>query len=90
VYDRPMNEYEGALFDALLALTRAVASGKTSRSDLAAIYRGSAQDEEGLGHSNGAAVLRMLADITEADTYYVPKPSFRVMPGGKTGPKSSN
>jgi hypothetical protein len=83
--DRPMNEYEGALFGGLMILTRAVAHRKLD--SLAADLRHAAKTDADQGYKNAAATLDMLAQIAEADTYYVPKSPFTVIKGGKTDPE---
>lgn len=89
--DRLMNEYEGALFSALMALTKAVVLGKTGRSELAAIYGEAAIPERTEGRHNGAAVLEILARLAEEDRYYSPTMQpFQVIPGGKSDDDTSD
>lgn len=85
--DRPMTEYEGALFDALIVLTRAIAKGETTREGLAAKFREGAAMEAELNRKNGAATLEILARIAEADRFYSVQPvraPFEVIDGGKS------
>ena len=89
--DRPMNEYEGALFDALMTLTRAIVTGQTTRAALAALYRELAKSADDLGRGNWSATLELLASIAESDTFYtIPRPPLTVIEGGKTEPENSN
>jgi hypothetical protein len=83
--DGLMSEYEGALFDAIAALSRAVADGACDRATLAARYREIAQDEANVGHKNGAATLELLARQTEADRFYSARPQLSIIDGGKAG-----
>ena len=46
--NRPMNANEGALFSALMALTKAIAHGETDRVGLAAAFRDAAAEEKEL------------------------------------------
>ena len=90
--DRPMNEYEAALFGGLMITVRAIAHRKIGT--LAADLREMAKDDAEQGYKNAAATLEMLAQIAETDTYYFPKPPFRppftVIKGGKGDPEKSN
>ena len=81
--DRPMNEYEGALFDALMVLTRAITSGEIDRSSLAASFRETAKMQSDLGRKNGSAVMEFLARQAEGDRSYTVRPPFFVIDGGK-------
>ncbi len=81
--DRPMNEYEGALFGVLMILARAVAKGETSKDALAAQFREHAELETRLDSKNGAAIFEMLARNVEVDRYYTVKPPFGIIDGGK-------
>lgn len=81
---RPMNEYEGALFSALMIVTRAIRDLGNSRAALAAEFRESASHSKLDGRESNAAVLEMLAKLAEGDAYYVPASPFRVIDGGKS------
>jgi hypothetical protein len=87
--DRPMNEYESALFGGLMMVIRAIAHGKLAT--LPVDLREAAKQDADQGFKNAAAILEMLAQIAEADTYYtIPKPPLTVIRGGKTDPEKSN
>jgi len=89
--DRPMNEYESAVFAGLMIVIRAIAHGKVET--LAADFRESAKSDYNQGRKNAGATLEMLARIAEEDRYYVPsKPPypFQVIKGGKDDPENSN
>jgi hypothetical protein len=86
--DRPMNEYETALFGGLMILIRAVAHRNLD--SLAADLRHTAKNDADQGHENAAAALEMLAQFAETDAYCVPKSPFMVIKGGKTDPENSN
>jgi hypothetical protein len=87
--DRPMNEYEAALFAALMVLVQAMAKGETDKTALVKHLRSAAKTYTNLGHKSGAAVLEMLASVTEDDTAYIPKPPFTVIEGGKKNEDSN-
>ena len=82
--DRPMNEYEGALFDAIAVLSKAVADGVFDRAAIASRYREVAQWEKDAGRKNGEATLELLARLTEEDRMYTARPPFTVIDGGKS------
>jgi len=86
--DRPMNEYEAALFGGFMILIRAVAHRKLDT--LAADLRDAAKTDADQGHNDAAAALEMLAQAAETDGYCVPKSPFLVIKGGKTDPENSN
>jgi hypothetical protein len=86
--DRPINEYETALFGGLMILIRAVAHRNLD--SLAADLRHTAKNDADQGHENAAAALEMLAQFAETDAYCVPKSPFMVIKGGKTDPENSN
>lgn len=81
--DRPMNEYEGALFSALMVLTTSIARGETDRPTLAANFREAAKDSAGDDRKNASAVLEILGNLAEADRFFRPKSPFSVIDGGK-------
>ena len=85
--DRPMNEYEGALFSAMIVLTQTVAHLLPDRAQLAEMLREDARMDREASHLNGAATLELLARIAEADRYYTarPRPPFTptIIDGGK-------
>ena len=80
---RPMNEYESALFSAVMILIRATVDLGIDRPTLAARFREAAQRSSDDHRESGAAVLQMLANLAEGGTYYVPTPPFTVIEGGK-------
>jgi hypothetical protein len=90
--DRPMNEYEAALFGGLMIVIRAIAHGKIGT--LAADLREAGKEDTEQGFKNAGATLEILAQIAEADTYYtIPRPHrppFTVIQGGKDDPENSN
>jgi hypothetical protein len=87
--DHAMNEYEGALFDAIAVLSKAVAEGVFDRGAIASRYREVAQWEKDAGRKNGEATLELLARLTEADRMYKARPSFTVIDGGKSDDPSN-
>ena len=86
--DRPMNEYEAALFHGFMILIRAVAHRKLD--NLAADLRHAAKNDADQRHKDAAAALEMLAHAAETDAYCIPKSPFMVIKGGKTDPENSN
>ena len=86
--DKPMNEYEAALFGGFVILIRAVADRKLD--SLAADLRHAAKSDADQGHKDAAAALEMLAQVAETDAYCVPQSPFMVIKGGKTDPENSN
>jgi hypothetical protein len=82
--DRPMNEYEGALFSALWVLTQAVRDLGAGREALATAFRKSALGEAKFGREDGAAILEQLGKVAEGDTCWIPAPPFQIIDGGKS------
>jgi hypothetical protein len=82
--DRPMNEYEGALFSALWVLTRAIRDLGAGREALASAFRDSALRNAELGHESAAAILEQLGKVAEGDTHWIPAPLFQIIDGGKS------
>jgi hypothetical protein len=87
--DRPMNEYESALFSALMVLTRSVADGSTNRAILAVRFRECAQIDTEASQKSAAATLEMFARTVEEDQYHIPRPPFFVIDGGKNDDPSN-
>ena len=59
--DRPMNEYEGALFEAFVALSQTLLeTSSISESALLNKLSEARRDSERMGHSRGAATLGLL------------------------------
>jgi hypothetical protein len=59
--DRPMNEYEGALFEAFLALSQTLLeSSSVSESALLNRLSEARKDSERMGRSRGAATLGLM------------------------------
>ena len=81
--ERPMNEYEGALFSAVMTLIKTVVSLGVDRPTLAAEFRDSARLAAENGRETGAAVSETLAKIAERDVFYVPGSPFTVIKGDK-------
>jgi chemotaxis receptor (MCP) glutamine deamidase CheD len=81
--ERPMNEYEGALFSAMMTLVKTVVELGADRAALAAKFRESAEVANRGGRESDAAVSEMLANLAERDVYYVPSLPFSVIKGGK-------
>ncbi len=81
--ERPMNEYELALFSAVMTLTKAVVALGANRAELAASFREFASQAKDQKQEDGAAVSGFLADLAERDVFYIPKPPFTVLAGGK-------
>ena len=74
---RTMNEYEGALFGALLVLVKSV----PDRGALAKGLREIASDSKADGQENGGAMLNMLARSAESDEGCRPgHPPLRLVP----------
>jgi hypothetical protein len=78
-----MNEYEGALFAAVMVLTKAIVEGVSDRAAIASRYREAAKDETEFRRKNGAATLEILARLTEADRLYTTRTPFSIIDGGK-------
>jgi hypothetical protein len=83
-----MNEYESALHAALMELVKAIAKGETDK--LAQKFRSAAQTCAEQGYADGAATLKMLADVAEGDPAYIPRPSFEIIQGGESEPGNSS
>ncbi len=81
--ERPMNEYELALFSAVMTLTKAVVALGANRTALAASFRESTSLAKDRKREDEAAVLNFLADLAEHDVFYTPRPPFTVIDGGK-------
>ncbi|MGH6988909.1 MAG: hypothetical protein ACREFD_03600 [Stellaceae bacterium] len=81
--DRPMNEYEGALFSAVMILIGALVDLGINRPALAAKFREAGNLAAMDGRKGDAAVHEMLANIAERDAFYVPSPPFTLIKGGK-------
>ena len=77
-----MNEYEQALFSAVMVLTKAAAAQAADRTVLAAAFREFASMMKDQGREGGAAVLEMLAGEAEENV------SYSVIPGGKSDPSN--
>jgi hypothetical protein len=59
--DRPMNEYEGALFEAFLALSQTLLEASSiSESALLSRLSEARRDSERMGRSRGAATLGLM------------------------------
>jgi hypothetical protein len=82
--ERPMNEYEDALFSALWVLTQAIRDLGADREALATAFRESALRDAELGRASGAAILEQLCQVAEGDTNWIPAPPFQVIDGGKS------
>ena len=85
---RPMNEYEGALFSALMTVTKAIRDLGAGRASLAGEFRVSARNAAKNNHESEAAVLEFLGNLAERDAFYVPTPPFMVIDGGKSDPSN--
>ena len=71
--DRPMNEYEGALFSAFLILGDAVELG-ASESDLLSKIKQARNDADTDGRKNEAATLDLfIKHLFEPPEYYRPR-----------------
>ena len=72
--DRPISEYEGALFDAVLALgLTLLESGNLNESALLDKLSAARSNAESLGNKNGAATLGYLIKfLAEPPVYYRP------------------
>jgi hypothetical protein len=74
--DRPMNEYEGALFEAFVALSQTLLEGSSvSESALLNKLSEAKKDAERMGRSRGAATLGLLIK-------FLVEPSKRVLASG--------
>ena len=74
--DRPMNEYEGALFEAFVALSQTLLEGScVSESALLNKLSEAKKDAERMGRDRGAATLGLLIK-------FLVEPSKRVLAGG--------
>jgi hypothetical protein len=74
---RLMNEYEGALFAAVLVIVKAV----PDRSTLAKDLRELAEDSRKNRQESAAAVLDMLVKCAKSDEFYQPgQPPLRLVP----------
>jgi len=74
--DRPMNEYEGALFEAFVALSQTLLEGSSvSESALLNKLSEAKKDAERMGRSRGAATLGLLIK-------FLVEPSKCVVAGG--------
>ena len=74
--DRPMNEYEGALFEAFLALSHTLLEASSiSESALLNRLSEAKNDSERMGRSRGAATLGLLIK-------FLVEPSRRVVASG--------
>ena len=71
--ERPMNEYEGALFSAVATLLKAVISLGVDRLALAVEFRESARRATDDGRESEATVSEIFAKLAERDAFYVPK-----------------
>jgi hypothetical protein len=69
--NRPMNEYEGALFSAVLILGDAVAKLGASESDLLSKFKQARNDADADGRKNEAATLGLFIKfLFEPPEYY--------------------
>ena len=74
--DHPMNEYEGALFEAFVALSQTLLEGSSiSESALLNKLSEAKRDAQRMGRSRGAATLGLLIK-------FLVEPSKRVFAGG--------
>jgi len=74
--DRPMNEYEGALFEAFVALSQTLLEASSvSESALLDRLSEARRDSERMGRSRGAATLGMIIKM-------LAEPSRRVVASG--------
>jgi hypothetical protein len=74
--DRPMNEYESALYEAVRVLGLAVIEKGGNQNAIQAGLEEMADEMETHGSQNGAATLRMLCrSLLNPDIAYVPKKS---------------
>jgi hypothetical protein len=74
--DRPMNEYEGALFEAFVALSQTLLEGScVSESALLNKLSEAKKDAERMGRGRGAATLGLLIK-------FLVEPPRRVLAGG--------
>ena len=74
--DRPMNEYEGALFEAFVALSQTLLEGSSvSESALLNKLSEAKRDAQRMGRSRGAATLGLLIKL-------LVEPSKRVVASG--------